>query len=96
MDLTQLANLGELIGGVAVIASLLYLAFQVRQNTVHSRAYSQRDMLTEITGDILRILLEPELLRRGLSGSHRSGGDAGSPNFSVRGDSFALGLLVAD
>ena len=59
MDLTQLANLGELIGGVAVIASLLYLAFQVRQNTVHSRAYSQRDMLTEITGDILRILLEP-------------------------------------
>lgn len=31
MDLTQLANLGEFIGGVAVLATLVYLAAQVRQ-----------------------------------------------------------------
>ncbi len=30
MDLTQLANLGEFIGGVAVLATLIYLAVQVR------------------------------------------------------------------
>ncbi len=33
MDLTQLADLGEFIGGVAVVATLAYLAVQVRQNT---------------------------------------------------------------
>ncbi len=33
MDLTQLANLGEFIGGVAVLVTLVYLALQVRQNT---------------------------------------------------------------
>jgi hypothetical protein len=33
MNLEQLANLGEFIGGTAVIASLIYLAIQIRQNT---------------------------------------------------------------
>jgi len=33
MTLSQLADLGELIGGIAVVASLVYLALQVRQNT---------------------------------------------------------------
>ncbi len=33
MDLTQLANLGEFIGGVAVLVTLIYLAAQIRQNT---------------------------------------------------------------
>lgn len=33
MKLEQLANLGEFIGGIAVIASLIYLAVQIRQNT---------------------------------------------------------------
>lgn len=31
MDLTQLANLGEFIGGVAVLVTLVYLASQTRQ-----------------------------------------------------------------
>jgi hypothetical protein len=33
MDLQSLANLGEVVGAVAVVASLLYLAVQVRQGT---------------------------------------------------------------
>ena len=33
MDLTQLANLGEFIGGVAVLVTLVYLAVQMRQST---------------------------------------------------------------
>ena len=33
MNLEQLANLGEFISGIAVIASLVYLAIQIRQNT---------------------------------------------------------------
>jgi len=33
MDLAQLANLGEFIGGVTVLVTLLYLATQIRHNT---------------------------------------------------------------
>jgi len=33
MTLQQLANLGEFVSGLAVIASLIFLAFQIRQNT---------------------------------------------------------------
>ena len=36
-DLESLANLGEIIGAVAVVVSLIYLAVQVRQNTQAQR-----------------------------------------------------------
>jgi hypothetical protein len=41
MELTQLANLGEFIGGVAVLVTLLYLAVQVRQSQILARAESE-------------------------------------------------------
>ncbi len=37
MDLTQLADLGEFIGGVAVLVTLIYLAVQMRQGNVLAR-----------------------------------------------------------
>jgi hypothetical protein len=37
MDLQSLANMGEIIGAVVVILSLVYLAIQVRQNTESQR-----------------------------------------------------------
>jgi hypothetical protein len=40
MDLTQLANLGEFIGGVAVLATLIYLALQLRHGRSDARAAS--------------------------------------------------------
>ena len=42
MTLEQLANLGEAIGGFAVIASLLVVAYQIRQNTKVGKAESAR------------------------------------------------------
>ena len=33
MTLQDLGNIGELVGGFAVVISLIYLAIQVRQNT---------------------------------------------------------------
>ena len=41
MDLTQLADLGEFIGGVAVLVTLIYLAVQIRQNTKIVAAHTQ-------------------------------------------------------
>jgi len=37
MDLTQLANLGEFIGGIAVLVTLVYLAVQVRTGAAETR-----------------------------------------------------------
>ena len=40
MDLTQLANLGEFIGGIAVLATLMYLALEVRRGRANAEAAS--------------------------------------------------------
>jgi hypothetical protein len=33
MNLNDLANLGQIVGAIAVVASLFYVAYQIRQNT---------------------------------------------------------------
>ena len=33
MNLNDLANLGQIIGAIAVVVSLIYVALQIRQNT---------------------------------------------------------------
>ncbi|MBW2396531.1 MAG: hypothetical protein JRG95_19955 [Deltaproteobacteria bacterium] len=40
MTLTDLGNIGETIGGIAVLVTLAYLALQIRQNTRTMRAAS--------------------------------------------------------
>ncbi len=43
MDLTQLANLGEFIGGVAVLVTLIYLTLQLRQANALALAEAQQN-----------------------------------------------------
>ena len=57
--LDNLGNIGDFVGGVAVIASFVYLALQIRQNTETLRANS----VQELTENILRAsatLAEPQ------------------------------------
>ena len=35
MSLNDLGNIGEFVGAIGVVASLIYLAVQIRQNTAH-------------------------------------------------------------
>jgi hypothetical protein len=42
MSLADLASFGSLVGGLAVLVSLIYLSLQVRQNTRHMRAQIQQ------------------------------------------------------
>jgi hypothetical protein len=37
MDLEALGNLGDFLGGIGVVITLLYLAIQIRQNTRQMR-----------------------------------------------------------
>ena len=61
MDLTQLANLGEFIGGVAVLVTLVYLATQVRQNTRAVSAATFHAISSETSGFVARVAENPEL-----------------------------------
>jgi len=45
MDLEALGNIGEILGAVAVIFSILYLARQISQSTALARAENQRELL---------------------------------------------------
>jgi hypothetical protein len=40
MDIAQLANVGEFIGGIAVLVTLFYLAYELRRNRADSEANS--------------------------------------------------------
>jgi hypothetical protein len=44
MDLDQLGNLGEFVSGVAVVASLIYVAIQIRQNTRATQAATLQEV----------------------------------------------------
>lgn len=67
MGLSQLADLGELLGGVAVVASLVYLAVQIRQNTRTVKA-STLHHNTELWSSMFLRLAEPDLARAYVAG----------------------------
>jgi len=56
--LEALGNLGDFIGGIAVVATLLYLAVQVRQNTVALRTASRQQIVAGFR-EYNRLLLQP-------------------------------------
>ena len=45
MDLTQLANVGEFIGGLAVLVTLIYLAVQLKQGRTELSSSRHHEML---------------------------------------------------
>lgn len=55
MTLADLASIGSLISGVAVLASLVYLAQQTRQNVRNSQAIVQQGRAARIADTALRL-----------------------------------------
>ena len=56
-----LGNFGEFFGAIAVVATLMYLTVQVRQNTTMLRSQARRQVLEGVTTDTDRYL-RPENL----------------------------------
>ena len=54
-DTRRPSSLGSFISGIAVLASLVYLALQIRQNTKHSQALIQQGRAARIADTALRI-----------------------------------------
>ena len=61
ITLQDLGNLGEILGAVGVVVSLLYLAIQIRQNTRSVRA-STYQAFSESFGDFRNLLIGNERL----------------------------------
>jgi hypothetical protein len=103
MELNQLANLGEFLGGIGVFVSLVYLGLQVRQGNEVAKAASIREVTRDTQQFWLR-MADPEVsrtLRRAVNDfdglSNNEKGVAGSllgalflqaaTSFAVRGSS---------
>ena len=63
MALEQYANLGEIVGGIAVVISLIYLALQIRQNTRAVRT-SNFHRITDSFNQINNTIAHDESLAR--------------------------------
>ena len=63
MTLQDLGNLGELISGIAVVITLVYLAVQIRQNTKTVRTSTYQALLDSSRSDTELILAHPHLAR---------------------------------
>jgi len=64
VTLQDLGDLGDFVGGVLLVVSLLYLAFQIRQNTIAQRVAAVQASVGA-ANDLSRAL-NLELARRGL------------------------------
>ena len=63
LDLAQLANLGEFIGGIAVLVTLVYLVIQVRQGNSNSRASARQTLIEAWSQTQFDLAHHPALLR---------------------------------
>lgn len=61
MDLDSLANLGEFVGGIFVLVTLIYLAYQIRQNTRSLRIENHARVLERMSNVQSRLAVDPEL-----------------------------------
>ncbi|MEH6605634.1 MAG: hypothetical protein V7711_08635 [Pseudomonadales bacterium] len=57
-----LGNIGEFVGAIAVLATLIYLAIQVRQNTNTIAGATEMDIAREMAAFHARITADPELI----------------------------------
>lgn len=71
--LETLGNLGDFVGGIAVVVTLVYLVIQVRQNTAAIEA-SSRQQVVESYRQANRFWLEPGAARAWVRGLHRDPG----------------------
>ena len=68
MNLNDLANLGQIIGAVAVVVSLIYVALQIRQNTNAVRSATAQTVHEHFANWYHVIAADNELSRIAASG----------------------------
>jgi hypothetical protein len=69
MTLSDLASIGSLVSGMAVLVSLIYMNLQTRQNTKHTMALIQQGRTEGITDWLNALASDPSLLECYLRGT---------------------------
>jgi hypothetical protein len=62
MDLSELANVAEIIGGLAVLITLIYLALQVRQGNLAQTRETYRAFVAELNSILFKPMTDPEMM----------------------------------
>ena len=63
MSLDDVGNIGELIGAIGVIATLIYLAVQIRQNTSALKATSHQETTREASDFVAQMAGDADVAR---------------------------------
>ena len=63
MTLDQLGSLGEFVGAIGVVISLVYLAAQIRQNTRTVKSSAHQGMVHTLDSLMLTLATSPDLAR---------------------------------
>lgn len=67
MDTAQLlGNLGDFIGAIVIVATLIYLALQVRQNTNALDAQTRQSLLSAGQTGLLAMMENPDIMLAGM------------------------------
>jgi len=67
--LEDLGNLGDFIGGVAVVVTLIYLAFQIRHNTMSVEAAAVQSASQSFADIVESFARDPEMMKLYLTGT---------------------------
>lgn len=68
MNLENLANIGEFIGAIGVIFSVIYLALQVRKQTEEARLAATRELADQYQACLATVVEDPEFVQTWLDG----------------------------
>ena len=93
MTISELGSIGELMGAMATVATLLYLAFQIRANTQAAKYTSIKDIINSVVGWLSRLGDSEEMMNCWTAGA-KSFNDL-STRDQVRFISAATELLAA-
>ena len=61
MTLSQLGNLGNLLGGIAVVVTLLFLALQIRKQANESRLNATRELARSLIAQMISLAEDEEM-----------------------------------
>ncbi len=69
MTIDELGSLGEIVGAVATIATLLYLSLQIRANTLATKRQSLDDTIERVVQWEARLVESPDLASAWIDGT---------------------------
>ena len=93
MTITELGSVGELIGAVATVATLMYLALQIRANTLSAKYSAINDIINRVIKWQSRIADTPGLMSSWKEGTQNYHGL--NIEEQVRFTSIAVEMLAA-